>query len=734
MMRAVFGPFSFDLRTFELTRNDVGLRLEEKPARLLACLIERRGTIVTREELHVLLWPTGVNLDFDHGLNKAVNKLRAVLGDNSTNPVYIETLSRRGYRFVHRVELVAEPLPASEPRQAPASAAANASPLEVQHNSAPVNTGTIAAGTDDEPRQWKRQGAATLLFLSAMLAAVSLFLPAVWIPGHQSPAHSAGLKRIRMPAGLRLITEGDGTLALSPDGTRAAFAAAGEDRIPRLWLYDFRTAQAHELPGTEDGTMPFWSPDGARLGFFTVFNLKTIDLASYSIKTLAATSSPKGGTWSPKGVILYAAETRGPIFRIPADGGEAVAVTRIDSKLTLTTHRWPSFLSDGTHFVYLEADHNQPNAPGTVILASIDGAGSKALLKSDSNAIARGNNLTYYLNGRLLSVSLSADKLKPQAHQTLMATSVNCDHGSWYCSFDLNNSGLLYRPGNQTAESDRIEWFDEAGKKIRDMGRPGLYRSVALSPDGKTVAVACGDPNTHVCLFRQDGTMSKIGSSGLVTEAVWAPDSSAIAYQNHRSNSDFTLVIESVHRSRSSKDLIHSRLDYSPIAWHPSGKAILYERARLGGIYDLAILDLKSGDSTPFLSDLPSAPGLARFSPDGKWLAFNKEIDGAKQVFIASFPNPSVQFPLTTEGGCSAKWRGDGRAIYYLGPGDTFYSVPISPSSHGFRIGTPVKLFRPPIFYAPWNCDAFDVSSNGRRFLVNSVSDTSVQELFFQAN
>ncbi len=104
-MRAAFGPFSFDLCALELSRNGIRLRLEEKPARFLACLIERRGGIVTREELRRRLWPEQVNVDFDHGLNKAANKLRAVLGDSSVTLTYLETLSKRGYRFIGCVEL-----------------------------------------------------------------------------------------------------------------------------------------------------------------------------------------------------------------------------------------------------------------------------------------------------------------------------------------------------------------------------------------------------------------------------------------------------------------------------------------------------------------------------------------------------------------------------------------------------------------------------------------------------
>ena len=101
---AVFGPYRFDLASSELQKNGVRVRLEDKPARVLTILLERPGEPVSREELRSQLWPDGVHVDFDHGLNKCVNKLRAALGDDSEKPRYVGTLSRRGYRFIASVD------------------------------------------------------------------------------------------------------------------------------------------------------------------------------------------------------------------------------------------------------------------------------------------------------------------------------------------------------------------------------------------------------------------------------------------------------------------------------------------------------------------------------------------------------------------------------------------------------------------------------------------------------
>ena len=99
-----FGRFELDLRARELRKDGVRIRLQDQPFELLAMLLERPGETLTREELRRRLWPDGTFVDFEHGLNAAVKRLRAVLGDNAEHPRFVETLHRRGYRFIGSVE------------------------------------------------------------------------------------------------------------------------------------------------------------------------------------------------------------------------------------------------------------------------------------------------------------------------------------------------------------------------------------------------------------------------------------------------------------------------------------------------------------------------------------------------------------------------------------------------------------------------------------------------------
>src|SRR5712692_7003995 len=114
-----FGAFELDLRARELRKHGVKIKLQYQPFQLLALLLEQPGQVVTREDIHQKLWPTGTFVDFDHGLNAAIQRLRQALGDSADNPRFVETLARHGYRFLASVDgaanqVSATPQPAHE--------------------------------------------------------------------------------------------------------------------------------------------------------------------------------------------------------------------------------------------------------------------------------------------------------------------------------------------------------------------------------------------------------------------------------------------------------------------------------------------------------------------------------------------------------------------------------------------------------------------------------------------
>jgi eukaryotic-like serine/threonine-protein kinase len=141
--------------------------------------------------------------------------------------------------------------------------------------------------------------------------------------------------------------------AFSPDGTRLVFSAQSVEGKSGLWTRPLNSLSAQELSGTENGALPFWSPDGQWVGFFADGKLKKVPAAGGSAQVICDAPVGRGGTWNAQGVIVFAPTIGGPLFRVSANGGVPAPVTQLDASAGDTTNRWPDFLPDGVHFLYV---------------------------------------------------------------------------------------------------------------------------------------------------------------------------------------------------------------------------------------------------------------------------------------------------------------------------------------------------------------------------------------------
>jgi DNA-binding winged helix-turn-helix (wHTH) protein/Tol biopolymer transport system component len=300
-----FGLFEADLHSGELRRNGQKTRLQEQPFQLLAVLLERCGEVVTREELRARLWPSDTFVDFDHGLNAAVKRLRDALGDSAENPRFVETLARRGYRFIAPVE----PVPERAPQAAPSGRKRFVPWVFAAIVLAGVSVGwhaghrSIAAARPGERRVTGNRandpiwGAAISpdgkyvaftykdgLFLRVLSSGETHALPEVgnlkthgvsWFPDGtrvlttrvEGPSRRPELwsESLLGGTGRRLIENGEQGV-VSPDGTQVAFVR-GEYNGQEVWAMDTDGERPRKLLGAnlgEFGSLT-WSPDGKHL-------------------------------------------------------------------------------------------------------------------------------------------------------------------------------------------------------------------------------------------------------------------------------------------------------------------------------------------------------------------------------------------------------------------------------------------------------------------------------------
>ena len=196
-------------------------------------------------------------------------------------------------------------------------------------------------------------------------------------------------------------------LAMAPDGRGLAFIASTADGRPRLWVRSFDGITARALPGTEGAARPFWSPDGGSIGFFAGAKLKTIPATGGPVQVLCDVPSPRGGTWNQDGTIIFAPGfLRRPLSHL-GGGGRPTPITRLDSARQELSHRWPQFLPDGRHFLYLVINARRDQSG--IYLGSLDSPETMRLLDTEFRAaFAPPGYLLFVREGTLLAQPFDA--------------------------------------------------------------------------------------------------------------------------------------------------------------------------------------------------------------------------------------------------------------------------------------------------------------------------------------
>jgi DNA-binding winged helix-turn-helix (wHTH) protein len=392
-----FGTFEVDLQARELRKSGLKLKVYDQTFQLLGALLERPGEVITREELRQKLWPGDTFVDFDHGINTAVKKLRDVLGDSAESPRFVETLARRGYRFLTPVHGAVR-LPAVNDGPATVSQPAREA-REIDGNNEYLTDGRqqppgmIASLQNREILAWILLGATSLAL--AVLAVVHF--------RHQiSETHAV---RFQVPLPDHVTLTWIDIPVLSPNGRRLAFVGAGSDSKRHLWLHSLDSLTTQLLPGTEGAAVPFWSPD-SRFVAFEAENerkLKKIDVMNGPPQTLCQIGGFVGGAWSRDGIILFSQWTSSQgstLYRVSAMGGQVEPVLPFDK--SRPENDQPRFLPDGRHFLYRSLSRHEGAENGAIYLGSLDSKETRMLIPTASNVVYAPPGFLIYSRGETL--------------------------------------------------------------------------------------------------------------------------------------------------------------------------------------------------------------------------------------------------------------------------------------------------------------------------------------------
>jgi len=551
----------------------------------------------------------------------------------------------------------------------------------------------------------------------ALLVALTAATAAVVTPVFRTAPDPAEIRfNLLYPRGL---TADFAQLAISPDGQQIVVSPSfGAQGPSPLWLRPLASTSGRLLAGTEGAGFPFWSPDGRSIGFFADQKLKRLDVNSQAIQILADAPSARGGTWQSDGTILFAPNPVGPLFRVPAAGGQATVATHLE--IGQSDHRAPFMLPNGTHFLYYA--RGAPQVRG-VHVSRLDGTETKRLLDADGAAVyAPSGHLLFARQGELLAQSFDASRLALDGEAFRVADSVSVNPGISLASLSASASGPIAY-GTDSIRRTQFTWFDRAGRRLETLGAPD-QRSIAnpsLSPDGNrlTFSRVVGG-NWDIWLIDMQGAVSKLTSAlSLDFNPVWSPDGRQIFYQSNNAS----IYSRSVTEGTPEQPLLSEPTMIYPSAVSPNGSVLLYTRAT-GPSTDLWYVSL-GADRTPHpFVQTAFAERDGQFSPDGKWVAYQSNEAGHYEIYLQPFPGPGDRIQVSAGGGQQVRWARNGSELFYIAADQRLTSVAVTFGARGAPVlGTPLPLFRTEFDSSFLTRQQYVVSPDGQRFLMNAATD-----------
>ena len=507
-----------------------------------------------------------------------------------------------------------------------------------------------------------------------------------------------------------------------------------------LWIRPLDSVAVQPLAGTEGAGFPFWSPDSRFIAFLAPGKLKKIGVSGGAPLTLTDVSFSAGsfsfgstGAWNQDDVILFTPAGGSPLYRVSASGGTASQVTTLDTASGEAQHWFPSFLPDGRHFLYSAVGTKTGGLtdPRGVYVRSLDPAEkSTQLLTSGSNARYAQGHLIFLRGGTLMAQAFDVNRLELSGEAVPLAEEVQRG-GTGLTgaagAFSVSDTAVLaYQTASSTVRA-QLAWFDRTGRQIALLGDQADYGDVALSPDGKRVAVSLLDPTRGTRdLWLYDvarGVRTPFTSDPEDEFApAWSPGGDRLVFSARR-NGNIDLYEKPSSGAGREDLLLGDSLGKYQSSSSGDGRFLVYVAG--GGVIGRSGLWIlpRFGDRKPFpFLETRFVQTHGQFSPDGRWIAYTSNESGRGEVYVAPFPATGVRVRGSPAGGSWPRWGRDGKELLYLAPDDTLTVATVAGGASGFAVGAVRPMFAThPRPFARLDAYAYDVSPDGQRILINTL-------------
>ncbi len=579
-----------------------------------------------------------------------------------------------------------------------------------------------AAGSDAAAPTPARAGIGPLA-ITLLVAALAVGSVATWLLMRDRATGVAGPATVRFalppPAGLRFSPLSGieaSIVAVSPDGSTVAFIAGRPGEPPKIWVRPLGDESARAVPGTEGAWSTFWSPDGRTLGFFAGGQLKRIDLAGGAAVKICDVPVNIGlsGSWGRHGDILFATVQGERIWRVSAGGGAAVDAITPETPNSRTL--WPLHLPDGRRFLYSEI------APGArIVLVESDGRRTPLVEAASQAQWIDPDWLVFVREGTLLAQRVDHSAGKPVGEPVSIMGTVAYSAATGWSNVAASPNGTL--AAQWVLDESRVAWFDGSGREGAQVGTPGAYAELRLSPDDLRLLFERARPElgtrdiwaTDLARLNERPVTT---SPGMETGHAWVPGGRAVVYAAAQGGPP-NLVLKDLGTG------VERRLMTVPFFQYPNdvsadGSQVIYQQRTKLGTFDLMAIGIAEGAQPTTLVASEASEYGARLAPGGTRMSFTSEESGRAQLYISPFPVTGTRTAVSTAGGTRARWRRDGRELFFISSERKLMAVPIDAS------GTPGKA-RALFDVKDWL--DYDVALDGRLIAIVSQKLTAEQPL-----
>ncbi len=677
-----------------IVHGDETLQIEPKIMRVLVCLTERRGQVVTREELMSAVW--GDVFVSEQVLSRSISELRKVLADDSKTQSIIETIPKAGYRLIAAVSF--------ETSSKSEASDAGATTIEFPRI-APPTTKVAPARTTPQ-------------FIIPALLVAALAVVAAWGWLRSPSRTTAPMMRLTLDLSESIPPEIDlfQSFALAPDGSRIVYVARHEGRY-QLFSRSLDQADSAPLPGTEGGAGQFFSPDGQWIGFYAGGALKKIQVSGGSPVVIGQADDALGASWGEDGKIIYARRFLEGLSRISAEGGSRESLTHLEEGEQ--SHFWPQILP-GSKAVIFTAWYGNGVDEAQIDVLRLETGERRTLIKGGSRAryLSTGH-LVYARKGTLRIVPFDLDSLEVTGQAAMMPERIATSLISGAAHYDCSRDGLLVYLPERARREDGLLWVDREGRTNPVIDKRQAYWTPRLSPDGNRLAVAIQNESFDIWIYEIAGGAFKrltFGSGNFAP--VWTPDSRRIVFSSDAGGPPLNLYWKATDGSDSAERLIESRNLQIPGSWSPDGRALAYSEIAPDTRWDIWLLEFDQGKrSARPIINTDANEVHPMFSPDGRWLAYTSDGSGPRQVYVQTFPLGGGKWQISTDGGTEPVWSRDGKELFYRA-GDRVMRVTIDASA-GFKASKPEVVFEGKYkLESVTLLSTYDLAADGRRFLM----------------